>query len=208
MPGLRARYRIVINERNHGDAGQSGNGPADHRPQKEDVRTEFAGGVEKDVILDFAPESDQQRGEGHGDQREDDQAEGYQTLLHEPPDFGKLVTAAKAFHPRDHYAGGGPQGQQRGGNQQANRTLRGAAQVAHRGIAARGKNPRKRVGNLAHEWRALSPGGQHRTNDQQRGEKRENGRVSRRLGNRKGIVLKSTPEGQAQKTEETKHPRN
>ena len=168
-------------------------------PHQQDVRAEFPRGVEQNAGFDLAAEGHQQGGEGHGKKGEDDERECDQPLFHQSPDFRQLVTAAETFHPGDHDAGGGPQRQQRSGDQQAHRALRRAAQEIHGCIAAGGKDAGQRVGDLAHVRRAFAPGGQHRADHQQRREKRKNRGIGGSFGDGKGVVLEGTPEGQPQK---------
>ncbi len=142
VPRLSARNGVVVNEGDDRNAGESGDEPADARPHQQDVGAEFVRGIEEDGGFDLAAEGHQQRGKGHGDERENDQQERDQSLFHKAPDFWKLVAAAEAFHPRDHDAGGGPQRQERGGEQEPYGTLGSAAQEIHRRVAAGGQDPR------------------------------------------------------------------
>ena len=66
----------------------------------------------------FVAEDYQQGGKSEGKQRQKNQVNGDSALSPEPPGILHAVGAAESFHPGDHHAGGGQDGNHRGGEYQ------------------------------------------------------------------------------------------
>ena len=132
MPWLGAGNGIVIDQCDHGDAGQRRDHPADGSPKHHDVGAEFVSEVEQDASFDSRAKCDHHRGERERDSGHDHQRESDQALLHQAPRLRQGVSVPEALHPGNHGPGGSPQGQQGCGDQQSDRTLRRAAQVSDR----------------------------------------------------------------------------
>ena len=161
--------------------------------------------LKQDLGLNAIAEGNQDGREAERDAGQNDQGERDHPLFHQPPALGQFVAAAKALHPRDHDAGPGPQRDQRSRDQHAHRTLGCASQIRQRRGAARGKNLAQRVGNLAQVGFSMARSGQHRPDQQQRGEKREDGRIRRRFSGGERVMLKRAPKGEAKQAQETQH---
>ena len=73
VPGLGARNGVMIDQRDDCDAGQGGDQPAHRAPEQQQVDAEIGIDVGEKARLKLAAHRDQERGEGHGDQREDDE---------------------------------------------------------------------------------------------------------------------------------------
>ena len=96
--------------------------------------------------FDAASGGHQDGGESQRNAGQDDQRKCDHSLFHQTPDLGEFVAAAETFHPGDHDAGGGPEREQRSGDQQADGARRTSLQIGQ-GRAAfprEGSGPRHR----------------------------------------------------------------
>ena len=126
-----------------------------------------------------------------------------------PQTLGQFVAAAEALHPGNHDAGAGPQRDQRSRDQDHPPSAAWCLFRYARAVALpAGRIPcparRKfRAGRL----RSCASVASTDPTSQQGGEKREDGRVGRRLGDGERVVLKRAPEGQPQQAQESQHER-
>src|ERR1700733_4980466 len=207
MPRLSALNGMMIDQRNHRDAGQRGDQPPHCAPEQQKVDAVI--GIEKrqKASLELAAHGNQKCGEGHGNQRENHQQKGDETLLYQAPGFRQFITAAKTVHPRNHDARSGPQRNDGSRGQQADGMLRGSLQIVECGSSPGRQNAPQRVSDLPQIRLAFAPTRQSRSDNQQDWEEGKNRGVGRRFGGGESIVHKGTPECGSQESEETQHGR-
>src|SRR5512146_24775 len=110
VPWLSAGQAVMVDQGDHGDAGERGDDPTKGSPHAKNVSSEFVAAVKDHPALDLVPEGNQETGKSHGNAGHDHQHERHHAFLDDSPDLGKVIGLTEAFHPGDHYAGGGPKG--------------------------------------------------------------------------------------------------
>src|SRR5271157_827481 len=206
MPRLGARDAVMVDERDDRDAGERCDDPAQGRPQSQDVRPEFVADVVHNPGLDLIAEHQQKGREYHGNAGQHYQQEGDHPFLHQSPDFWHLVGVAEPFHPRDHHAGSGPQGDGCDGNHGPQIDLFGAVEIPlDRRPRPFGKNPTYSMADLASKRSCGARLRKNRGHQKHCGKQGEDGRKSRAFGHTEGVVLEGPPQRQTKMFKKTHH---
>src|SRR5215831_4900979 len=206
MPRLSSRNAMMINQRDHRNAGEHSDDPAHGGPQAEDIRREFVSYVIHDPALNQIAGDDQKRGKSHGHAGQYYHKKSDHAFFHNAPDFGHLISLAKALHPGNHRTGCRPQRQQAGRDEELRLYWFGAGDVLrNRGTGFRRQNPAQRTEDFADEEFTAMGNGQNRCQNQNDWEECQDRGEGRRRGYSKSVVLKGAPESNPQMSKEPGH---
>ncbi len=171
--------------------------PAYGGPQAQDVRPQLVPGVVNRPTLNLVSKRHEEGSKRHRQPSQYDQQQRDHAFLHQSPRLRHLIGLAEAFHPGNHDARSGPEGEDGGGEQQLQLDRLARRKILQHGTAgAFGQNAAERTIDFAEESLRRVRGGQNRSQHQHGREEGENRRESSRLGNGEGVVLERPPEGQ------------